>query len=608
LNPVLRTWKLASALLLAAVLALPAAQLLAQAVPPDLFEVSVERPETAPPGGYTPLVVGIAIHHQWHVNANPPTEDFLVPTEVVLELPEGVTAGEPQYPQGKSLPFGFSDVPLDVYEGRIEIPVPLTVSEAVAPGEYPLTGEVRFQACNDQLCLAPDSRTFETVLVVDAAAPLRTAAPAVSGDGNISTAPPPDAETGAAGLARKFEENVLLAFFLVFLSGLALNLTPCVYPMISVTLAIFGAREEKRLSKRLPPAIVYVLGIAFMYSALGLLAAFTGTLFGAFLQHPAVLIGIGVVLGAMALSMFGLYEIQVPSSVLSKMGGQTTAGLVGIFLSGLLVGVFAAPCIGPFILALLAVVTQSGNPWFGFWAFFVMSLGLGAPYLLLATFSGLLQSLPRSGTWMEWVKRVFGVLLIAVAVFYVSLAFAADWSEWVVPVTLIVGGIYLGFLERSGNESRPFAWTKRALGVVAVVLGIMWLPLSTEPGVKWEPYAAERLEAARAEGKPVILDFYATWCIPCKELDHQTFTDPEVMKLADQFTTLKVDLTHFDSPEAKGLREKFGVAGVPTIIFLGADGTEVAGTRVVGFVGPEVFARLGRKALPGNLSAIQAVP
>jgi thiol:disulfide interchange protein DsbD len=602
-KPVFRNRTLPAALLLLAVLALPAAQLLAQAVPPDLFRVGVEQPEAASPGGYTPLTVGIDVHYQWHVNANPPTEDFLVPTEVVIELPPGITAEDPRYPEGRSVTFSFSDVPLDVYEGHVEIIIPLLVAETVAPGEYPFSGEVRFQACNDQLCLAPDSRSFETVLVVDAGAPLRAvpSAATISGDGNIQTAPDPDAETGAAGLARKFERNALLAFFLVFISGLALNLTPCVYPMISVTLAIFGAREEKRLSKRLPPAIVYVLGIAFMYSSLGLLAAFTGTLFGAFLQHPAVLLGIGVVLGAMSLSMFGLYEIQVPSSVLSKIGGQNTAGLVGIFFSGLMVGVFAAPCIGPFILALLAVVTQSGNPWFGFWAFFVMSLGLGAPYLLLATFSGLLQQLPRSGTWMEWVKHVFGVLLIAVALFYISLAFAADWSEWVVPVALIVGGIYLGFFERSGNESKPFAWSKRVLGAVAVVLGVSWLPLSTEAGVKWQPYAPEHLEAARAEGKPVILDFYATWCIPCKELDHETFTDPEVIRLAKQFITLKVDLTHFDSPEAKELREFFDVAGVPTIVFLGSDGAEVAGTRVVGFVGPEVFARLGRKALPGNL-------
>jgi thiol:disulfide interchange protein DsbD len=309
----------------------------------------------------------------------------------------------------------------------------------------------------------------------------------------------------------------------------------------------------------------------------------------------------------MSLSMFGLYEIQAPSSVLSKIGGQNSAGLVGIFLSGLLVGVFAAPCVGPFILALLAVVTQSGNPWFGFWAFFVMSLGLGAPYLVLATYTGLLQRLPRSGAWMVWVKKVFGVLLLAVALFYVTLAFEGEWSSWVVPVALLVGGLYLGFLERTGNESRKFAWTKRVLGTVAVVLGITWLPLSPEVGVEWEPYSPERLEQAQAQGQPVILDFYANWCIPCKELDHETFTDPDVILLSQQFTTLKVDLTHFDSPEAEALRERFDIDGVPTIVFLGQDGGEVAGTRVVGFVDADDFARLSRRALSGNLSAAAKV-
>ena len=624
----------ATALVLATVAAAPPPPALAQelgagagAAPPapgELATVAAEAPAAVPAGGQGVIRVRAVIRDGWHVNANPPTLDYLVPTSVRLEAPAGLAALAPRYPAGVTRRFAFAEEALSVYEGTVTVEVPVAVAAGTAPGAYEVKGTLRYQACNDELCLAPVGKPFTATVTVVAVpgeaaappppgetaptvAPEAGATPPAAGDGRVETGPPGgDAGAGGAAgadaeadnaVARTFRVHGLLAFFSIFLLGLGLNLTPCVYPMMSVTLALFGAREEKRLVKRLPAALVYMMGIAITYSALGLVAALTGTLFGAALQSPLVLAGIGVILAAMALSMFGLFEIQLPSSLLTRLSGGGATGLVGVFFSGVMVGLFAAPCVGPPIVALLAVVAQSGNPWFGFFSFFVLSLGLGLPYLVLGTYTGLLQKLPRSGTWMVWVKKVFGVLLLSVALFYLVLAVMPRWSAWVVPAALIAGGLYLGFFAREAGTPRRFAWLQRAVGAGAILLGVWFVATTPQQAIAWEPFTPEALARAQAAGRPVLLDFTADWCVPCHEMDRATFADPEVRRLAGRFAALQVDLTQSDSPAAMALTRRFGVAGPPTVLFLDATGAEIPGTRVVGFLGPRPFAERVQKAL-----------
>ncbi|MCI0446818.1 thioredoxin family protein [bacterium] len=382
----------------------------------------------------------------------------------------------------------------------------------------------------------------------------------------------------------------MLGFVAIFLVGLALNLTPCVYPMLSVTVSLFGSQSDPNIGRVFLKASTYVLGIATMYSALGVVAALSGGLFGSLLQSPWVLAGISGLLFALAMSMFGLYELRMPSWLVDRLGRASSSrgtATVGIYLSGLAVGVFAAPCIGPPIIALLAYVGARGDAVFGFWAFFILSLGLGAPYLLLGTSSGMIKRLPKSGLWMVWVKKIFGVVLLGVALFYLALALFPKLTIYVIPLTLFTGGIYLGFVERSGKGRRLFRRVQWAIGGTAVVLAVITFISLRKPEMRWQEYNSDKLQLANSLNQPMMIDFYADWCIPCLELDHRTFTDPNVIDASETFVRLKVDFTHYDSPDAQALQKQFNIMGVPTILFLGPDGKEL--DRVTGFLPPDKF-------------------
>jgi thiol:disulfide interchange protein DsbD len=251
----------------------------------------------------------------------------------------------------------------------------------------------------------------------------------------------------------------------------------------------------------------------------------------------------------------------------------------------------------------LALLAQRGDALFGFQTMFVMSLGLGLPYLFLALFSNLLQSLPRSGDWMLWVKQVFGVLLAGIGLNYVLVGFAPQFAPWVLPVALILGGLFLGFVSRHGAAKRGFSAFRWAVGVAAVAGGIMAGMALRVEGVRFRPYDEQAVQAALASGKPVMLDFSAVWCAPCHELDRYTFTDRRVIERARDFATFKVDLTRYDSPGSKALRARFGVPGVPAVLFFTPAGQEVRAARVIGFLPPGPFLERMEFAASGGGAA-----
>jgi thiol:disulfide interchange protein DsbD len=369
-----------------------------------------------------------------------------------------------------------------------------------------------------------------------------------------------------------------------------------VYPLVSVTIAYFGQQATTGRGS-LPLASAYVGGITLTFALLGTGAALAGGLVGAPLQHPAVLVGLAILLVALAASAFGLFEIRAPS-VLVERFGRSTAGVAGAFLMGLTMGIVAAPCIGPVVLGLLVYVGAKRDALLGLLLFLSMGLGMGAPYLLLASAAGSIASLPRSGEWLRWTNRLFGFVLLGMAAWFVSPLLPPMASRFVLPAIGAAAGIYLGFLEPSARHLRAFTVARRALGALAVA-GAAWAAVgaSGEPAghgslIRWEPLGIDSLDRAIAARRPAILEFGADWCLPCGLMERTTFADADVAREAERFTMLQADVTE-STHENEALLGRFGVLGVPTIIFFDAAGVEV--DRTVGYVDAVRFADLMRK-------------
>jgi thiol:disulfide interchange protein DsbD len=275
---------------------------------------------------------------------------------------------------------------------------------------------------------------------------------------------------------------------------------------------------------------------------------------------------------------------------------------------GLTVGLVAAPCVGPFVIGLLAYVGATGNPWQGFWMFLSLSLGLGAPYLALAVFAGSIARLPRAGEWMEGVKHVFGLALLGMAVYFAAPLLPRAAEPWALPGYLLAAALYLLIFERAASQVRGFRAFRLACAAAALA-GALAIGWPAPPGIAWEAFSTEAVADARTSGLPVIIDFTADWCLPCKELDRITFRDARVVEAAREFVALKADVSEFTAPPIEALRRQYEIFGVPTVLFLDAQGREPRHLRVNGYLSPEEFhARMLEAAGSARPRAAQAEP
>jgi thiol:disulfide interchange protein DsbD len=556
-----------------------------------VFQVRI-YPDRAPAvvGEELRLAIEVSIDSGWHINSDDPGDEFSLPTEVEFELPEGWLAPVLSFPDGESLEFDFSDTPIEVWEHEAVILANLVVP-ADAVGSMRLRAEITAQACNNTQCLPPESVRAGVDLEI---APTGSVSKPVNTEffsGIAQEAGEGGAAADSSDLATKSLPLLLIG---VFFAGLALNLTPCVFPLIPITIGYFTQQTKDREGSTFPLALAYVVGIALTYSALGVLAALSGAIFGSALQSPWVVGLIVVVLLSLATSMFGLWELRVPGWAQRASGGRS--GVFGALVMGLVMGFVAAPCIGPFVVGLLTYVGQRGDPILGFVLFFTLALGLGVPYLILGTFTGAVNKLPASGMWMIGVRRVFGVILIAMAAYFAAPLMPGDSGKWLMSAVLVLGGFYLLVIDRTGHEQPTIDRVMRVLSAGMVIAGLLMAPgvpggravaAASEDHLQWLNYEVAAVEASLAGTGPVIIDFYADWCAPCRELDEKTFSAPAVRSVLEGYSRYKVDLTR-STEASQQLTTQYGVMGVPTVIVFGG-GEEIF--RITGFEPPEQFLK-----------------
>jgi len=511
--------------------------------------------------------VTAVIANGWHINSVKPLDDFVIASELKFD-PATAELVRADFPPHELKDFTFSGgKKLAVYEGTIAIPFEAKLKNGAAA----IKATLRYQSCNDSVCLPP--KTVSADIATNVVAP---AAPVASKTFTPLSAAPKTPLPNSK-LAEVFAEHGLpLTLLVLFLGGLALNLTPCVFPVIPITLGFFAMQSDGRRSRRFALSAAYVFGIVIMYATLGVVAAMAGKLFGAWLQSQAVLIGFAVLMLVFATSMFGLWEFRVPQFVAARSMGR--AGVAGAAAMGLLVGIVAAPCVGPVVAALFVLVASVAKPAIGFVMFATLGFGLGFPYLVA------LNALPRPGEWMVHVKRAMGFVLIAMAFYFLRSVVGEEVFRWGVAASLLIGGIFLFIVRGSGGRALRIAFA------VALLIGgaaFAW-PRPEAAHVEWASYDASAIASAR---KPVIVDFYADWCIPCKELDQKTFSDAAVARELGRFVRVKANLTNDKDAKVQQLTKDYAIVGVPTIVFLDASGKEAQALRLTGYESPTEFLK-----------------
>ncbi len=556
------------------------------------------------PGGSFNIAIVVQIAPEYHINSNTPTNEFYIPTVTSLDSVTGLSFAAPIYPEPALVKFAFSEDKVSVFAGQVVIRVPVTAAPDITEKDLIITGSLAYQGCNDVVCFAPAEQTFSLQLPV---APAGTNVAAV----NSEYFPSAGSESGSTAAAETLtaDENkareildkgifyALAAFFLV---GLALNLTPCVYPVIPLTVSFFSAQGNKTKRKVFVSALFYLLGIAVAFALLGLISGLAGKQWGFLFTSPWFVVVIALIILAMAASLFGAFEITVPSWLLTG-AGKSRQGVIGALVMGLTVGVVIAPCAAGILIGLVGLIAKTGLVFKGTLLFFVMGLGLGLPYLILATFSGLLQKLPQSGMWMVWIRKFFAVLLVGVALYFIvpQLDRIYDKFAFLTGILGVFGGLLLGFLDHAPGYTKGFKLIRALVGIVIMLLGLYWInsAINSKPSaIDWIKFNNHTVESLVDNEKPVFIDFYADWCAPCKQLDRDTFSDDRVVEKARQFHMLKVDCTKPDELTSKFM-ETFQVTGMPTLVFLSKSGVVQQELREIGFIGPQEFLSSMDKAL-----------
>lgn len=554
------------------------------------------------PGKPGEIVVHADLHGEWHINK----------AFVGVTVPAAADGSRSAYALGElQLPAGVkSGSPADGTEREdldqdFDIVVPVTGPA----GEARLTVDVAYQACKGvALCKMPTSESVVVPVNIGGAEPVDTAptAPVVV----ASAAPTPAAAGGFAAAAAQGTFSLLI---LCFAAGVGVSFTPCVLPMVPITMGLIGARGAGSRFTAVSLAFAYVIGQALVYTALGVAAGMTGALFGSAMQSPWLVGGIAGFFVIMGAGMFGFFDLQVPSAVQSRISGfDKRGGYVVAFIFGMIGAVLAGPCSGPVVFAILGVIATGGKVLFGASLMFAFAFGMGMIFLVTGAATGWL---PQRGAWMMVVKKSFGIVMWLGAIFYAK-SLLTD-----VQVALATSGVLLstavfGWPDPNDGEGFFTVRARQLYAIVGVLVGGYLLvgTLLTEgfilpplqlgsaravsgPSIPWVRTEAEGLAAATASGKPLMIDFTAEWCAACHEMEKLTYTNADVITSADGFVPVMIDCTAKADPVIQALQKKYGVTGLPTVVFAKADGTILNMT--VGFVEAQAFVGEMKKATSG---------
>ena len=525
---------------------------------------------------------------------------------------KGVTVGAPKWPAGKQHTdenFGTTTV----YFDQVEVPLPLTRANT---GAQTLALTANFQGCKEgSVCYPMMERSVNVALPAGAAnAPTSTSAPAIAAAG---TTTPPSSDSQ---LQKALSGSLWLVFGVFFLAGLGLAFTPCVFPMIPILSGIIaGAGENLSTRRAIVLSVVYILANAVIFTIAGVIAGLAGKNLQAAFQTPWVLWSFAGLFVLLALSMFGFYELQLPSSWQSKIANvsnrQSGGSLIGVAIMGALSALIVGPCVTPPLAVAVLYIAEKHDAVLGGFALFALALGMGAPLVVFGASAGKL--LPRAGAWMDAVKAVFGVTFLALAIWMLSRVLDTTWIMLLSGLLAVASAIYLGALERVPEGASGWRTLWKALGVALLIAGAAELigaaagsndllrPLrgvgsgatstttakaETLPFHKIKSLADvdRELAAAKTAGKPAMLDFYADWCVSCKEMERYTFTNPEVQKALADFVLLQADVTANDDTDQE-LMKHFHIVGPPDTLFYGADGGAKPALQLAGFEDADKF-------------------
>jgi thiol:disulfide interchange protein DsbD len=526
-----------------------------------------------------------------------------------VDLPKGTIKDDPE--------FG----PVEVYYGQIEVPVHV---DRPAGDETSLSLEADYQGCRDgDICYPPQSTVVDLLMPASDVA-IKTDSPANAVPKAVAKAPAGPASEQDM-LANMLLNNPAGALFAFFIAGILLAFTPCVFPMVPILSGIIAGQGDRMTTSRaFWLSLVYVLAMAVTYTVAGVLAGLFGQNLQALFQNPWILGFFIAIFIALALSMFGFFELQLPASMQTRLtetsnqqkGGSLTGVAVMGFLSALIVG----PCVAPPLAAALIVIGASGSAFLGGAALFALSMGMGLPLILFGVSAGKL--VPKAGPWMDAIKAVFGIGLLALAVWMLERIVQGPVILLLWGMLAIASGVYLGALERIPEGASGWRSLWKSLGLVLLILGVMeiigaaagaddWMkPLknvrsagqvSTLEHVKFERIKSLddlKVSVAKANqsGKHAMLDFYADWCVECVRMERNTFGEPEIQALFERIQPIQADVTPNDETD-QTLMSRYGVIGPPAILFFDGQGNELPAFRLVGYSGPDEFAEHLEKVL-----------